>query len=68
VQRRLERPDLLTQRGLRDVQAFGGPGEAQLLRDGPEVPQVAQVRVHSHWLYQRVLANGVVRDGHSFSA
>ena len=39
----LECPDLLAQRGLRDVQAFGSAAEVQLLRDGDEVTQLTKL-------------------------
>jgi hypothetical protein len=38
----LELPDLLTQRGLADVEAFGGMTEMQTLRDGDRIAQVSE--------------------------
>ena len=38
----LELADLLRQRRLRHVEAFGGPAEVPLLGDGDEVAEVAQ--------------------------
>ena len=42
---RLPRPS--GQGGLSDVQPLSGIGEVQFLSDGDEIPQVAQMRVHS---------------------
>ena len=41
----LQQPDLLAQRRLADMQALGSAGEMQLLGDGDEVTQVAQLHV-----------------------
>ena len=35
--------DLLTDRGLDDVQPLGGPAEVEFLGDGDEVPQLPQL-------------------------
>jgi hypothetical protein len=39
----LQQPDLVAQRGLRHVQPLGRPAEVQLLGDGDEVAQVAEL-------------------------
>jgi len=44
-----QRPDLAGQHRLRDVQGLGGPAEMQVLRDGDEIAQLAEVEV-SHGL------------------
>src|SRR5262245_43430058 len=45
----LQLPDLLTQGRLRDAQAGGGAAEVQLLGDGQEVAQVAELhRIDSY--------------------
>ncbi len=41
-------PDLVRQRRLRDVHAFGGAGEGEALRQSDEITQVAQF----HRVYQ----------------
>ena len=43
VQLALELADLLAERGLRDAQARRGAAEMQLLRDGQEVAEVAEL-------------------------
>jgi hypothetical protein len=44
-----QRPDLAGQHRLGDVQGLSGPAEVQLLRDGDEIAQLAEVDV-SHGL------------------
>jgi hypothetical protein len=51
----LEQPDLFGERRLGDVQQLGGVREVQLLGDGDEVPQVAQMHLHSRWLLEQIL-------------
>jgi hypothetical protein len=48
----LERPDLAGQHRLGDVQRVGGPAEVQMLGNGQEVPQLAQVQVQVHHSYR----------------
>jgi hypothetical protein len=43
----LERPQLLGQRRLRHEQALGGPGDAVLVGDGDQRPEVPKVHVHA---------------------
>jgi len=49
-QRGLQCGDLLAERWLGQVQPLGGAGEAQLVGDRHEVPQVAQMHIHSQQL------------------
>lgn len=51
----LQHADLLGEGGLGDVELLGRSREMQLGGDGHEVPQVATMDIHNHWLSQQVL-------------
>lgn len=57
--------NLTRQGGLSDVQPLGGVGEVQFLSDGDEIPQVAQMRVHSPLLSESVLNFQPIEAGKS---
>src|SRR5690606_20508645 len=48
----LESLDLLRQRRLRDVQPFGRPGEVPFLRDGEEIPEMAQFHIDTYFIWR----------------
>ena len=55
AQRRFQAPDLLAEGRLGQVQTLRGAGEVQLLCHSHEIPQIAEMGIHSQQLSQLVL-------------